>query len=119
TFTPEHDPGLLLDVQGNMGDPHRKGRSVLTVRFHSGLQLLYKPRSLAIDAHFQELLEWLNKQDVQPAFRTIGIINRGSHGWSEFVRAQSCTSRKEVEHFYERQGSYLALLYALNATDMH
>ncbi|HZR41594.1 MAG TPA: type 2 lanthipeptide synthetase LanM family protein, partial [Ktedonobacteraceae bacterium] len=119
TFTPEHDPGLLLDVQGNMGDPHRKGRSVLTVRFHSGLQLLYKPRSLAIDAHFQELLEWLNKQDVQPAFRTIGIINRGSHGWSEFVRAQSCTSRKEVERFYERQGSYLALLYALNATDMH
>lgn len=119
TFTPEYDPGMLVDVQGGVGDLHRKGRSVLVLKFSSKLQLLYKPKSLAIDVHFQELLEWLNEQGAQPAFRTIKIIDRGSYGWSEFVHMHNCTSADEVARFYERQGSYLALLYVLNATDFH
>jgi type 2 lantibiotic biosynthesis protein LanM len=119
TCTPEHDPGLLVEVQGGAGDRHRMGRSVLVLKFSSGFQVLYKPRSLAIDVHFQQLLAWLNEQGAQPAFRTIGILDRGSYGWAEFVQAYSCTSPEEVTRFYERQGSYLALLYALNATDIH
>jgi len=119
TFTPEHDPGLLVEVRGGVGDRHRNGRSVLILRFSSGFQVLYKPKSLAIDVHFQELLAWLNEQGAQPAFRTVGIIDRGSYGWAEFVHAYGCTSAEEIARFYERQGSYLALLYALNAVDMH
>src|SRR6185369_4077964 len=45
--------------------------------------------------------------------------DRGSYGWIEFVLAQSCTSVAEVRRFYQRQGGYLALLYALEATDLH
>jgi lantibiotic modifying enzyme len=37
----------------------------------------------------------------------------------EFVAAQACKSEEEVRRFYERQGAYLALLYALEATDFH
>ncbi|MBV9709092.1 MAG: type 2 lantipeptide synthetase LanM, partial [Chloroflexi bacterium] len=119
TFTPEHDPGLLIEVRGGAGDRHRSGRSVLVLKFSSGFQVLYKPKSLAIDVHFQQLLVWLNEQGAQPGFRTVGILDRGSYGWAEFVHASSCTSPEEVARFYERQGSYLALLYALNATDIH
>lgn len=118
-FTPEHTPGPLVEIQGGVGDTHRQGRSVLILTFRSGFQLLYKPKSLAIDLHFQELLAWLNEQGTQPAFRTITILDRGSYGWSEYVYACGCTSRDEIVRFYERQGSYLALLYALNATDIH
>jgi type 2 lantibiotic biosynthesis protein LanM len=119
TFAPESDPGLLVAVRGGVGDQHRRGHNVQILEFRSGLQLLYKPKALAIDKHFQELLAWLNAQGAQPAFRIIKIIDRGSYGWSEFVYACDCASMDEVERFYERQGGYLALLYALNATDMH
>jgi type 2 lantibiotic biosynthesis protein LanM len=60
TFSPDRDPGRIVSIRGGMGDTHRGGRSVVVVKFESGLRLVYKPRSLAIDAHFQELLAWCN-----------------------------------------------------------
>jgi lantibiotic modifying enzyme len=51
--------------------------------------------------------------------RTLKLIERGDYGWSEFVVASLCTAQDEVARFYEHQGSYLALLYALNAVDLH
>jgi type 2 lantibiotic biosynthesis protein LanM len=119
TFTPGSDPGQLMEVQAGMGDRHRRGRSVLKLRFGSGMQLLYKPKPLAVDVHFQELLTWLNKRGAEPRLRPLTLIDRGDYGWSEFVKSSPCTSHEEVARFYERQGSYLALLYALDATDFH
>ncbi|HEX4203980.1 MAG TPA: type 2 lanthipeptide synthetase LanM, partial [Ktedonobacteraceae bacterium] len=118
-FTPDERPGQLVKVQGDVSEMHQGGRQVLILTFQSGLQLLYKPKSLAIDAHFHALLHWLNEHGVEPAFRTIKLLNRGDYGWSEFIYASSCITREEVARFYERQGSFLALLYALDATDFH
>lgn len=119
TFTPESDPGLLVKVQAGAGDRHRNGRSVLILQFRSGMQLLYKPKPLAVDLHFQELLTWLNDHGANPPLRTLKLIDRGDYGWSEFVVAAPCASQDEVTRFYERQGSYLALLYVLRAGDLH
>ncbi len=118
-FTPESDPGVLVAVQGGAGDTHRGGRSVMILRFRSGFQLVYKPKSLAIDVHFQQLLAWLNERGQQLALRTLKLMDKGSYGWSEFISACDCTLVEQVERFYERQGAYLALLYALKATDFH
>ncbi len=119
TFSPDRDPGLLAEVDSNAGDIHRGGRSVMLVKFSSGFQLVYKPRSLAVDVHFQQLLTWLNQRGDHPFFRTIKVLNRNIYGWLEFVNTQGCTTKEEVQRFYERQGGYLALLYALQATDFH
>jgi type 2 lantibiotic biosynthesis protein LanM len=113
------DPGRLEALEGNLGDRHRSGRSVLRARFTSGCEVVYKPRSLAVDVHFQELLAWLNDRGHQPGFQTLAILDRGTHGWVPFVRRQSCTSADEVRRFFERHGGYLAVLYALEATDFH
>ncbi|MEZ4726142.1 MAG: type 2 lanthipeptide synthetase LanM family protein [Caldilineaceae bacterium] len=83
------------------------------------MRLVYKPRSLAIDVHFQELLVWLNQQGAQPPFRPLTILERHDYGWVEFVAATACTSTDEIARFYQRQGGYLALLHALNAADFH
>ena len=40
-------------------------------------------------------------------------------GGCEFVRRTSCTSVDEIRRFYQRHGGYLAVLYALEATDFH
>ena len=110
---------MLTQVQGGAGDTHRGGRSVLIARFSSGFRVVYKPRSLAVDVHFQELLAWLNARGDHPPFRTLNVLDRGSHGWVEFVAANGCTTPEEVHRFYQRQGGYLAMLYALEATDFH
>jgi type 2 lantibiotic biosynthesis protein LanM len=119
TFSPERELGLLAQLEGGMGDRHRGGQSVMLARFSSGCQIVYKPRSMACDIHFQNFLDWLNQRGVQPALRTLNILDRGAYGWVEFVAAQPCTSVAEVQRFYERQGSYLAILYTLQATDFH
>ena len=119
TFSPAQDPGLLEDIQCGVGDTHRQGRSVLRLTFQSKLQLLYKPRSLAIDVHFQHLLAWLNERGVRSSFQMMTLLDRGSYGWSECVHARSCETREEVARFFQRQGGYLALLYVFNAIDMH
>jgi type 2 lantibiotic biosynthesis protein LanM len=118
-FSPEQAPGPLVAIQVGAGDRHRGGRSVTLLTFHSGLKLVYKPRSLAIDWHFQELLAWANARGASPAFRTLELLDRGAYGWVEFVEHQACHSREELERFHVRLGGCLALLHALDATDFH
>jgi type 2 lantibiotic biosynthesis protein LanM len=118
-FAPEQEPRVLTSITGGAGDTHRGGHSVMILTFHSGWQLVYKPKSLTVDAHFQELLAWINEQGSHPAFRLLNLINKESYGWTEWIAVSGCFSEEEVAHFYERQGGYLALLYALDATDFH
>jgi len=118
-FCGGEDPGKLEQVSGGLGDSHRRGRSVLVARFSSGIKVVYKPRSLALDVHFQELLSWLNERGQDPPLRTIRSLDRGEYGWAEFVEARGCSRPEEVHRFFQRQGAYLALLYTLDATDFH
>jgi type 2 lantibiotic biosynthesis protein LanM len=113
------DSGILTGISSDAGDTHRDGRSVRIARFSSGLRVVYKPRSLAIDAHFQQLLGWLNDHGVQPRLPLLTVLDQGDHGWQEFVSPGACGSPEAVSRFYARQGAYLALLYALAATDFH
>ncbi|MBD2694676.1 type 2 lanthipeptide synthetase LanM family protein [Anabaena catenula] len=119
TFNQGTSPGLLVALEGGLGDSHRGGQSVMIAKFESGLKLVYKPKNLDVDVHFQELLAWLNKRGNHPPFQLLKILNYGDHGWVEFIEAKSCTNVEQIQRFYERQGGYLALFYALAATDFH
>ena len=118
-FTPGGSLGTLAEIRANLGDTHRDGRSVAFLRFDSGLSLVYKPRSLAAEAAFQDLLDWTAAKGFEPAFRRLRVVNGEDYGWAEFVTAAPCAAVAEVERFYLRQGGYLAVLFALSATDMH
>ncbi|MEX1364189.1 MAG: type 2 lanthipeptide synthetase LanM family protein [Nannocystaceae bacterium] len=111
----------LTRIDGGAGDVHRDGRSVHILSF-GDRRLVYKPRSLAVDVHFQALLRWLGRLPQLahlPPLRTLSVLDRGDHGWVEFVEAAPCTTLAEVQRFYQRQGALLALLYALEAVDFH
>jgi len=47
------------------------------------------------------------------------LADRSEYGWVEFAQHRSCGTREEVERFFWRQGSYLALLHLLRAVDFH
>ena len=75
------DPGRLVSVEG-AGDAHRRGRTVAILRFSNGFTLVYKPRSQSIDAHFGELLAWMNRAGFETPFYVPTVIDRGDYGWS-------------------------------------
>jgi lantibiotic modifying enzyme len=109
----------LAAIEGEGGDAHGGGRSVRILRFGADRRLVYKPRSLAVDVHFQELLGWLDRAGVIPPLRRLRVLDRGGHGWMEFVAAGPCDSPAGLARFHQRQGGLLALLYLLQATDFH
>lgn len=118
TFSPDHDPGPLVSVSGGLGDLHKDGRSVRMLGFESGFQLVYKPRTLAIDAQFGRLLDWLNERR-ELDLNSVRVLDRKTHGWAEVASSRACDDQAAVGRFYQRQGAFLALLYALGANDMH
>lgn len=118
-FAPSEPPGPVVSITGGAGDTHRGGRSVMIVTWRSGFRLVYKPKSLAIDQHFQQLLQWVNAWGAEPPLRPLTVLDRGTYGWVAYIQAASCTTPEEVQRFYQRQGSYLALFYALAAADLH
>ncbi|MEV0460111.1 type 2 lanthipeptide synthetase LanM family protein [Catellatospora methionotrophica] len=111
--------GDVAEVGFGAGDSHRGGRSVAAVRFATGAKVMYKPRRLQVDGHFQELLTWLNRRGEHPPLRRFWIVDRGGYGWTEFVETRPCLDRGALGRFYRRQGALLALLQALGATDFH
>jgi type 2 lantibiotic biosynthesis protein LanM len=110
--------GDLAEVSFGAGDSHRGGRSVAVVRFTGG-RVMYKPRRLGVDRHFQELLTWLNGRGSHPSLRTFWVLDRDGYGWTEFVEAGPCADRAGLARFHRRQGALLALLQVLGATDFH
>jgi len=119
TFSPESDPGLLDAVKGEAGDLHRGGRAVTLLHFSSGFRLVYKPKPLAVESAFQDLLAWANERGFTPRLPILTLLDCGSHGWVRFIAAAPCTDVGQVRRFYERQGGYLALFYLLDASDLH
>ena len=118
-FSQKRTSGLLIDLRTGAGDRHNNGHSVSIAEFESGLKLVYKPRSLAVDCQFQKLLEWVNRQGPDLPFRTLNILQMQHHGWVGYVDSHPCNSEEEVRRFYRRQGGYLAILHMVHATDFH
>ncbi|MGW8986735.1 type 2 lanthipeptide synthetase LanM family protein [Streptomyces parvus] len=116
---PSAGPGALTGVEAGAGDSHRGGRSVMLLRFADGTRLVYKPRPLAAHRHFNSLVEWFGSLPGAPELRVLRVLDRGDYGWAEFVTERPCASGAETRQFYRRQGALLALLHALDGTDLH
>lgn len=110
---------VLTEVNRGLGDSHYGGRCVAALTFDQSPKVIYKPRSTAAESAFQGLLTWFNAHaDLYP-LRVLSVIDRGTHGWVEFVETKPCESATDVEVYYRRLGSLLAILHAIDATDMH
>lgn len=115
-FNEGRELGTLTALRFHDVDTQRGARSVVVTEFCAGLKLVYKQKSHAVVLHFQTLLHWLNARGASPRFRALNVLDRGTHGWVEFVESEGCESEAEVRRFYARQGGHLALLYVLEAT---
>jgi type 2 lantibiotic biosynthesis protein LanM len=118
-FGPHRHPGRLTEITLGLGDRHDGGRSVSFLSFESGLSVVYKPRPLAVDAHFQQFVAWLAERGFEPPLQILRVLDRGDYGWTERVDRRDCNTKDQVKRFYVRLGGYLALVYLLGGTDFH
>jgi type 2 lantibiotic biosynthesis protein LanM len=119
TFHDGVSAGRVVEVQAGCSDEHHHGRTVFIVTFADGLKVVYKPRSLAVDQAFANLLLWGNEQGLSPCLKPIRVLNKNTHGWAEYVPTQSCASKQEVQAYFQRTGTLLCWLYLLGGSDMH
>jgi type 2 lantibiotic biosynthesis protein LanM len=112
------DPGGLASIETGQGDAHQQGRTVALLTFESGARLIYRPRPVGLHVRFVEQLEWLSRR-TGISFRSPRLLPRDGYGWLEFVDRAPCADVAGVAEFYRRMGALLALLYAVDGTDMH
>ncbi|MBW1597617.1 type 2 lanthipeptide synthetase LanM family protein [Streptomyces sp. JJ38] len=113
------EPSPLILVERGLGDRHRGGRSVSRLHFADGRSVVYKPRSLDLHVHFTALLRWFNGRVPQLGLRAPECLPGDGYGWMEFIEHTPCAEMAGFDVFYRRQGALLALLFAVNATDIH
>jgi type 2 lantibiotic biosynthesis protein LanM len=119
TFYEGKSVGPVVKVQPSYSDPHHQGRSVFLLTFAEGVEVVYKPRSLAVDQAFAHLLLWSNAHGLTPSLKPVRVLSRPTHGWTEYVAHEPCSSRQEVHTYYRRAGILLCWLYVLGGTDIH
>ena len=118
TLLDGRDPGPLAHVETGRGDPHALGRSVAVLTFADGRRVVYKPRPVALHQAFADLVTWFDGHTGLD-LRLPRALGRPGHGWLEFVEHRPCANVTEVGRFYQRLGALIALLYAVDGTDMH
>ncbi len=113
----------LTHVEGSVGDTHNDGRSVCILTFGEG-RLVYKPRSVALEDLYEQLLTALSRLTPQQPLRAATVLTRSElggrdYGYVEYVTARPCATEQELRGFYHNAGRILALLHSLAATDCH
>ena len=112
------DPGALCHVELGQGDRHQGGRMVAVLRC-ADATVVYKPRALRLQERFGELVAWYNRVLPGLGLDAPAVLCRDGYGWVEYIAHRPCAEVAAVDRFYRRQGALLALLYALDGTDIH
>jgi type 2 lantibiotic biosynthesis protein LanM len=112
-------PGRVGELLSLLSDTHNKGRLVVVATFESGLKVVYKPRDIAIEASWFELLDWINGQGAMPGLLRLRLVSRPHWGWVEFLEHRPCRTPGEARRFYFRSGMLIGLVYAMGGSDFH
>lgn len=110
--------GEIIDMESGLSDPHNKGKSVIILTLDAGNKIVYKPRSLETDGLFQNFLNWFNQCASKNLYIT-KLIDKGDHGWVEYISYDPCENELEIKNFYNELGCILCILYIIRANDVH
>jgi type 2 lantibiotic biosynthesis protein LanM len=108
--------GSLVRIRPGLSDPHDGGRRVALVELEPGLRLIYKPRSVAVEQRWNDLLLWCVARGSGLGLPALEVCDRGDYGW---VEVAGFDGEGEGEGYLERLGELLALVFLLQGTDLH
>lgn len=114
---------LIKSVETHRGDPHLGLRTVSKVEFDSGrdcksIRIIYKPRSVAIEEAYNDLVRHLTKLPDFTSLPVIQVLDQGAYGYTEYCERQICDPNN-LGKFYFQSGRLLAVLHLLGGSDCH
>jgi type 2 lantibiotic biosynthesis protein LanM len=118
-FSPNQPLTKVVNIAVGLSDNHKRGRTVAALTFDSGLKLIYKPKDLALEVAFGDLLKWCNQHRINLAFKCPEVLNCSTHGWTQYIESLSCDTEDEVRRFYQRSGMLMCLIHILEGKDCH
>jgi type 2 lantibiotic biosynthesis protein LanM len=111
--------GPLQTLSLGAGDSHDGGKTVAVLVFEAG-RVVYKPRSVLVDQRLAECVDELAA--LHPGgtlMRVPRVLERGDHGWAEFIEHRHAQGPDELRSFYLGVGHWLALMRLLSGSDLH
>lgn len=98
------------------GDTHHHGRAVCVLAFESGKRLVYKPRDVSCEAAFARLSDQLN-DTFDTHLSAARVLACEGYGYTEYIEAEDVSDIPD--QFMRASGELAAVLFLLNARDMH
>lgn len=112
------DCGPVVDLRSARSDRHHGGRVVWICRFAAGT-CVYKPRDLASESCWQQLLVWYNGLRPPVDLRPLWVWCRDGYGWEELAASGPCIDDRAVGRYYRRAGALLCLTHVVAGSDCH
>lgn len=109
----------ITDIRTGLSDPHAGGRGVIRATFADGRHLAYKPRSLAVEGAFSDLLAAVAQDSAAPDQRRPWVLDQGDHGWMEWIAPAPLATPADAPRFMARCGGLAACLFVLRGGDIH
>ena len=111
----------IRDISQGLGDSHRGGRTVALITFSNGLRVVYKPRNIGAEKGFRYYSIAMNEGLClgEKALYETKLLDCGEYGYMEFIQQEECKDAGGVERYFYRSGILMAMLYSLNAKDIH
>lgn len=109
----------IVAAAPGLSDRHGDGRTVTMLQFSSGLRLAYKPRDVRLEAAFNAFLARLRNEGLDAVPQAVRVLDRGTHGWVEWVEQGAFGSREEVAAYFRRAGGLACVAHLLGAADLH
>ena len=110
--------GRLLEVETGLSDRHAGGRTVASLRFAEGPRLVYKPRDVAIEAAWSNLLSWLRENGGE-ALPAPHVLERAGYGFVEFLEPAELGDMGRAREYFRRAGALLCVAWIAGLDDLH
>jgi type 2 lantibiotic biosynthesis protein LanM len=110
--------GTPVKINTNQGDLHNGGKSTAIVEFSSGLKVVYKPRSGAMDLAFNTFISQV-ATETGIDLKTAKVLDRDDYFWMEFIEHLPVANAYELSGYYTQCGALLAIVFLLGGTDFH
>lgn len=112
----EIDINKIDGVEAHVGDPHNRGASVIVVKCKDK-RCVYKPRLATGEQLLANAIRLLNFQTTSVPCQA-KIIDMDSYFWQEYIESTPI-KHGDLETVAKKLGVLNAVLYALQAEDMH
>ncbi|WP_298647432.1 type 2 lanthipeptide synthetase LanM [uncultured Tistrella sp.] len=111
--------GPVVAVDTDLSDPHEGGQRVMVLRFGNGARVVWKPRALAAEAAWHDLVRWCAAHGAPVRLGAAPVLDCGSHGWMGFVPQAPQLTAAAAPEFWRRAGGLLAVMHLLRGSDLH